>query len=108
MNERNAVVVVLTTVESREDADRLSKSLVEQSLVACAQVEGPITSHYRWAGSLQCAEEYRLMLKTTRAAWQKLKNKIVKMHPYDEPQIVLLHAADVSEGYRTWVTDQTT
>jgi periplasmic divalent cation tolerance protein len=108
MNELNPLAVVITTVESEQDAEALAKSLIDQSLGACVQIDGPITSHYRWSGKVEQAKEYRLTIKTTRQAWPALKEKLAKMHPYEEPQIVMISVDDASDGYRNWVVDQTT
>ncbi len=108
MSELNNLAMVITTVESAQDADTLAKALLDQSLAACVQISGPITSHYRWSGKLQQTNEYRVTIKTTAPAWPALKDRLVKIHPYEEPQIVLVEIADATEGYRDWVVDQTT
>ncbi len=108
MSDRNTLALVMTTVASVEDADQLARSLVDQSLAACVQVDGPIISHYRWAGKVERATEFRLLIKTSQTAWPKLKEKLSKLHPYDEPEIIMLPIADVTDGYRDWVIDQTT
>jgi periplasmic divalent cation tolerance protein len=108
MSDSKAIVLVLTTVESATDAETLAQSLVDQSLAACVQIEGPITSHYRWAGQVQRTREYRLMIKTSQASWPALKEKLARLHPYDEPQVIMIPIGDASDGYRDWVIDQTT
>ena len=108
MKHSNQLAIVTTTVESLQDADRLAKAIVDQSLAACAQVDGPIVSHYRWSGELHRSEEYRLTIKTTTTAWPLLKTKLASLHPYDEPQIVMIRVDDSTDGYRDWVIDQTT
>lgn len=108
MNEPIRLIMVLTTVASSDDADRLAKALVDQCLAACVQVDGPVSSHYRWAGKLACETEYRLAIKSSTAAWPSLKDKLDQLHPYEEPQIVMFEIDDSSDGYRDWVIDQTT
>jgi periplasmic divalent cation tolerance protein len=108
MSDQNELVLVISTVESADDADQLAKTLVDQFLAACVQIDGPIRSCYRWAGKVECASEYRLMIKSSRAAWPKLKEKLARLHPYDEPEIIMCEIADASGGYRDWVIDQTT
>src|SRR5919199_1770347 len=51
-------VQVLVAAGSREEAARLSKSLVSRRQAACVQVLGPITSTYRWKGEIEVAEEW--------------------------------------------------
>lgn len=108
MAETSSLVLVITTVESASDASSLARSLVDQSLAACVQVDGPITSHYRWAGEVESKSEFRLMIKTSASTWPRLKEKLAKQHPYDEPEIVMLAVEDVTDGYRDWVVNQTT
>ena len=107
MNETGQIAIVLTTVANRDDANQVANALVDQCLAACVQVEGPITSYYRWAGEVQTESEFRLVIKTTCRMWPLLKDKLQKLHPYEEPQIVLLTIDDASAGYLSWVNDQT-
>ena len=108
MNDANTIVLVITTVESASDAQTVARTLVDQSLAACVQIDGPVTSHYRWAGKVERATEFRLMIKTSRNAWPELRERLSKLHPYDEPEIIMLPIADVTDGYRSWVIEQTT
>ena len=55
--------VAWTTVADRADADRLAAGAVERGLAACVQIDGPVTSHYRWEGKLERSEEFRLTFK---------------------------------------------
>lgn len=108
MSDSNVLALVMTTVDSAEHADQVARSLVDQSLAACVQIDGPIISHYRWAGNVERANEFRLLIKTSSMAWPALKEKLSRLHPYDEPEIIMVPIADVTDGYRNWVIDQTT
>lgn len=103
-----SLAIVVTTVETAADAEQLARAIVEQSLGACAQIDGPIVSHYRWSGRTERAREFRLTIKTTQSAWPRLKEALARMHPYEEPQIVMTRIDDATAGYRDWVIDQTT
>ena len=107
MFDNDYLVLVMTTVASAEDADKLAQAMVEQSLAACVQIDGPIVSHYRWNGKLERAEEFRLSIKTVYGKWLRLREMLTQSHPYDEPEIVMMPIGDVSQGYRDWVIDQT-
>ena len=108
MSILNPLVIVTTTVESLQDADILAKSIIDLSLGACVQIDGPVVSHYRWSGEVHRNEEYRLTIKTTEAAWPSLKAKLGSLHPYDEPQIIMIRVDGTTDGYQDWVIDQTT
>ncbi|TWT54036.1 Divalent-cation tolerance protein CutA [Rubripirellula amarantea] len=104
----NGLAYVTTTVANLDDAEKLAGELVSQSLAACVQIDGPITSHYRWAGKVQTSSEYRLSIKTSQKAWPRLLSKLPKMHPYEEPEIIMTKIDQFSPGYGSWVIDQTT
>ena len=99
--------MVISTVATEEEADRIARAVVDQCLAACVQIDGPITSHYRWAGEVKQSSEFRLTIKTSCIALPKLKTKLIKLHPYDEPEILVVEVDDASDGYRSWVNDQT-
>ena len=93
---------VTTTLGSRAAAELLAAQLVEERLVACAQVSGPITSVYRWHGAVERAEEWYCHLKTTRGRFPALADAIRARHSYEIPEIL---AAPLSgtEDYLAWV-----
>ncbi len=103
---KGGLLVVLTTTESREDAERLARSLVEERLAACAQVSGPMTSWYWWEGRLESAEEWLLRLKTSTAAYPRLEARLVELHPYSVPQVVALPVEAAYGGYEEWALEQ--
>lgn len=107
MNDPIGLVMVITTVSSSQDAELLAAALVDHALAACVQIDGPVTSLYRWAGKVEKNSEYRLLIKTSETAWPALKRKLSSLHPYDEPEIILFSVSDASDGYRAWVIDQT-
>ncbi len=107
MEKIKRLILVTTTVETIEQADELASFLISQSLAACVQIDGPVTSHYRWAGKVQQTVEYRLLAKSCSTTWPKLRDEISKRHPYDEPEIIMTIIDDASDGYRDWVIDQT-
>ena len=96
------LLAVLTTTATRDDALRIARALVEQRLVACAQLSA-IESVYRWDGAVQQEPEWRLLLKTTAARWPEVEAAIRAIHPYELPAIVALPVAAASGDYGDWV-----
>jgi periplasmic divalent cation tolerance protein len=91
-----------TTVEKCEDADRLAHGLVEARLVACVQIEGPITSHYIWENRAETAEEFRLMIKFLPARSAAVETWLRAQHPFATPEWVVVRAEYVAEKYLSW------
>jgi periplasmic divalent cation tolerance protein len=98
-------LVVLTTVETVEDGERLANLLVEGGWAACVQVLPPMKSIYRWEGKIEQSREVLLLIKTTNLVYNKLEEAIRQNHPYQTPEIMALKVAGVSEKYLNWLGD---
>ena len=57
MTEVQAIAIAWTTLPQREEAERLASEAVGAGLAACAQVDGPIRSHFTWEGRTQVEDE---------------------------------------------------
>jgi periplasmic divalent cation tolerance protein len=55
--EMKETIQVITTTETKSDAQAIARALVEKRMAACVQVIGPITSTYWWQGEIETAEE---------------------------------------------------
>jgi len=91
-----------TTLSKLTDAEKLARAAIEQSLAACAQIEGPIRSVYRWQGKIEDAQEYRLCFKLLPGNSAALEALVHSLHPYDVPEWVCVDATHVSEKYLSW------
>ena len=96
------LIAVVTTLPNREQALQLARSLVEQRLVACAQLSA-IESLYRWNGQLQQDPEVRLTLKAPESHYAAIEAAILERHPYDLPAIHALRLDKVHEPYGAWI-----
>jgi periplasmic divalent cation tolerance protein len=99
-------ILVTTTTAKREDADRIARTLVETRLAACVQLLGPITSVYRWKGKIETEGEWLCLIKSSRGRYGALEEMILKLHPYETPEIVAVDIAAGSRGYLGWLGDQ--
>jgi periplasmic divalent cation tolerance protein len=100
-------IQVLTTVERKEDAERIARTLVEARLAACVQLLGPITSTYRWKGAVETAQEWQCVAKSRRDAYAQLEEAIRSVHPYEVPEILAVSIVAGSREYLAWLDDQT-
>ena len=101
-------IQVSTTCDSREVLEKLASRLIEQKISACCQIEGPVTSVYRWEGKLESASEFRLLIKTTAESFPAVEKIIAELHSYQQPQITAVPVVAISEGYAAWIRDNTT
>jgi periplasmic divalent cation tolerance protein len=100
-------IQVVTSIDHREAADAIAKSMVEKRLVACVQITGPVTSTYRWKGRIEVADEWLLIMKTRKELYLELEKAIKEKHTYDEPEILAIPVTAGSSGYLGWVAEET-
>jgi periplasmic divalent cation tolerance protein len=96
---------VTTTLPDQAAANRLAATLVEERLAACAQVLGPVSSTYRWQGTIEHAEECYCHLKTTLARLPALQLRLRELHPYEVPEIIALPIIGGDESYLKWIEE---
>ena len=90
---------VITTIDTKEGAQKLARLLVEERLAACVQIIGPIESIYRWQGKIETAEEWQCVIKTKKDFYEKVEKFIKKHHPYEVPEIMAMDIANVYRHY---------
>ncbi len=99
-------IQVSTTIEKKENAEKIAKTLVEKRLAACIQILGPIVSTYRWKGNVETAGEWICFIKSKRALYDKLEKAIKEMHPYETPEIVAMPIISGSKEYLEWLNSE--
>jgi periplasmic divalent cation tolerance protein len=103
-NPFESLAIGWTTTNTREEAHFLAKLLVEQKLVACAQVSAAITSFYTWQGTLQKDEEFRLSLKFPTPNAESILNALREHHSYETPQWAWIKVDGCSPEYLHWAS----
>ncbi|MGH9537017.1 MAG: divalent-cation tolerance protein CutA [Terriglobales bacterium] len=96
-------ILVLTTAGSKEEARKIGRTLVERLLAACVNVVPQVTSIYRWEGEIEEGEEFLLVVKTTRAAFERVREAILELHSYEVPECICVAIDDGSVGYLSWI-----
>jgi periplasmic divalent cation tolerance protein len=96
-------IVVLTTASSNDEARKIGRELVERMLAACVNIVPQVGSIYRWEGEVEEAEEWLLIVKTTRGAFERVREAINQLHSYDLPECICLSIEDGSVEYLSWI-----
>jgi periplasmic divalent cation tolerance protein len=100
-------IVVLSTCDSEEQANKLARHLVELRLAACVNILPGARSVYRWKtegkDQIEDAREWLLVIKSRRDRFADLREALVKMHTYEVPEVIALPVVDGSEAYLAWL-----
>jgi len=93
--------VFLSPPPTGEPAERIGEALLSEHLAACVQYEA-IRSQYWWQSALCTDDEVRLVIKTRQALYAAVEATILRLHPYDCPQVLCLAVDAASSGYQAW------
>ena len=95
--------LVLTTCGSLEEGRKIAQVLVERQLAACVNIVPQIESVYRWQGKVETATEWLLVIKTTERAFDRLREALIEIHPYELPECIGIAIEDGSAPYLEWI-----
>jgi periplasmic divalent cation tolerance protein len=101
------IAVVLASVPDLEVGRRLARTLLQERLIACANLVPGVTSLYRWEGAVQEEDESLVVMKTRSELLPRLIARIPELHPYELPEVLALRVADGLPAYCRWVLDET-
>ena len=97
------VLLVFSTFPGADTAAAVTKTLVEENLVACGTILPGARSIYAWEGKMEDTAEVLVIFKTTGPTYAKLEKRLLKLHPCDTPEIVAFEAGAASKSYAAWV-----
>jgi periplasmic divalent cation tolerance protein len=103
----DGLLLALTTIGSREEAESIARTLLDERLVACANLLPGCRSLYLWQGALEEADETLVLFKTTRNRYRAFEERLRALHPYELPEIVALSPDAVLPAYAAWVIGET-
>ena len=100
-------ITVLITAPNEEEAAKISRTIVEESLAACVSIIRSVRSIYRWQGRVEDESEVLMIAKTKRALFDRLKGRIKELHSYEVPEIIGLPVIEGSKQYLDWLSQET-
>ena len=102
-----SALLVLCTCPDADVADRIAAALVEERLAACVNRLPGVASTYRWKGSVHRDSEVLLLIKTTHARFDALRDRVVFLHPYELPEVIAVDIALGLPPYLDWIASET-
>ena len=97
--------MVLVSGPDLSSMRELATTVVSERLAACASVLPGAVSIYRWEGRLETADEVLGILKTMPSRVEHLEKRIIELHPYEVPEVLVLTSTGGSKAYVDWVHD---
>ncbi len=96
-------MLIYTTCQNFEQAEKISEILLKEKLIACANMT-QIKSVYFWKNELKKETEVALLLKTNAKYAKLIEQRIKKLHSYDVPAILRIEAKSTKE-FEKWINE---
>jgi len=77
--------------------------LLDEGLIACANIVPGLVSLYRWQGERGEAREVGLLAKTHPTLGRQTVARLEQLHSYQTPAIIGWPAADAATGTGAWL-----
>jgi len=99
------IVVYVTAPEN--EAAALSKTLVEERLVACVNIVPGLRSIYWWQGKIEDEPEVLCIMKTRSNLFESLRDRVRELHSYEVEEIIALPILAGNLPYLDWIKENT-
>jgi len=94
-------------IDDATAGEAIVDDLLHRRLVACAQTIGPVTSRYWWHGTIEQAQEWLIVCKTTADRLDEVVDAVRAGHPYEVPEIVAFEITGGLDAYTDWIAAET-
>lgn len=102
----SGLAVVLMTAPDEATAEKIAHALLDERLIACANLLPGARSLYTWEGK-RCDEREVLVVMKTAADFEALRARVCALHPYAVPEVLKLAVTGGHAPYVEWVLAST-
>lgn len=86
-----------------ESARAAADALLDDRLIACANILGSIESRFVWDGARATGTEVAVLFKTTPERLDDVVERLGELHPYDTPAIIGWQADTAHPATFAWL-----
>lgn len=104
--EPTRAALIYTALPDAEAARAIAGTLLDERVIACANIIGPMEAVFAWEGKIQSANEVGVLFKTTAATMSRALARLGELHPYDTPAIVANICDGVHPQTLSWLAEQ--
>ncbi len=91
----------------KDTANKLASTLLQEKLIACANIIPGMESMYWWQGKIETSSEHILLLKTLPSsdAGNLITKRVLELHPYDTPCVMKLKDIEINSSFQKWLEE---
>ncbi len=88
----------------RATAREIASRLLDEKLVACANIVGTIEALFAWDGERGEGDEVAVLFKTTADRLDAAVERLGALHPYDTPAVLGWRCEAAHPATQAWLT----
>ena len=97
------LIIVLMTASSKKEAEDITHKLLEERLIACANIVDTVSSLFWWKQKIEQENETLVVMKSSEKMFKQLTQRIQELHSYEVPEILALPIVAGSQSYLDWM-----
>ena len=105
MQSTKSFSITLVTVPSKEESEKISKSLVEKDLAACVNIIPSVQSVYKCEGEINTDNELLLVIKGRTDNLEALEKEVLQLHSYETPEVISFAIDKGNKEYLDWMSN---
>lgn len=100
------MILVLTTTDKKDVAQKISEALIKQRLSACCSILPGVESTYWWKGKIAKETEFQILIKSKEEKFAEIERLVKELHNYDLPEIICINLDKVGKDYLKWLESE--
>ncbi len=104
---KHSLVLYYIPITNKDEAKKLASQLLDENLIACANIFPPHEALYKWKGTLEQSSETLVILKTSKELMTQVENRLKELHPYECPPLISIDPLSANESFVEWINEQT-
>lgn len=96
-------ILIFMTTSTKEEATKIVRCLLEEKLIACANIVGPITSLFWWKKKIDETKEFLALMKSQNKLFSKISKRVREIHSYEVLELIAIRIEKGLPTYLTWI-----
>ena len=96
-------IIVLMATSNKKEAENIAHKLLEEQLIACANIVDCVSSLFYWKQKIERENETLVIMKSSEKLFKQLTQRIQELHSYEVPEILALPITAGSQSYLDWL-----